>query len=258
MMPPKNIFITGAAAGIGRQTALLFASKGWYVGLFDIDEAALESLAQEIGATQCCHHRVDVRDEVSVQNAIDFFGQHTGDTMNVLFNNAGIIHAGALDSISLDNHRRIIDINFWGVLNCTIQALPLLRKAKPATVVNMSSASALYGHPSLTTYAATKMAVRSITEGLDLALKQDQIKVCDLMPIWVKTSLADNAASEWSGLKSKDVKITPEAVAQTVWRAVHGGKLHWLMGGETRFYNLLNKLLPNRITRLTAGLILKD
>ncbi len=257
-MPPKNIFITGAAAGIGRQTALLFAQKGWYVGLFDIDKNKLETLAREIGENKCCHYPVDVSDEDSVRNAIDFFGQHTDGAMNVLFNNAGIIHAGALDDIPLGNHRRIIDINFWGVINCTVQALPLLRKATAAAIVNMSSASALYGHPSLTTYAATKMAVRSITQGLDLALKQDNIKVCDLMPIWVKTSLAENAASEWSGLKSTDVKITPEKVAQTVWRAVHGGKLHWLMGGETRFYNFLNKLLPNRITRLTAGLILKD
>ena len=102
------------------------------------------------------------------------------------------------------------------------------------------------------------MAVRSITEGLDLGLKKHNIKVCDLMPIWVKTELAQNAASEWSGLKPKDVQITPEAVAQNVWRAVHGSRLHWLMGGETRLYNLLTKLLPNRITRMTASIILKE
>ncbi len=177
--------------------------------------------------------------------------------MNVLFNNAGIIHAGDVDSISLTNHKKLLDINVWGVLNCTIQALPFLKKSKPATIVNMCSASAIYGHPSLTSYAASKMAVRSITEGLDIGLAKHGIKVCDLMPIWVKTDLAQNAASEWDGLKKNDVKISTQAVAKKVWQAVHGSRLHWLMGGETRFYNILTKILPNRITRMTARIILK-
>lgn len=257
-MPLKNIFITGAAAGIGRETALYFAKQGWYVGLFDINVDAATALSEEIGTDKSCAFSIDVRDEHSVQAAIDFFAQQTGGTMNVLFNNAGIIHAGELDEISLAQHKNIIDINIWGVMNCTVQALPLLKASKPATIVNMCSASAIYGHPSLTTYAASKMAVRSITEGLDIGLEKYGIKVCDLMPIWVQTKLAENAAGEWSGLKDSDVKITPQAVAKTVWKAVQGSRLHWLMGGETRFYNLLTKVLPNRVTRTTARIILKE
>lgn len=257
-MPPKNIFITGAAAGIGRETALYFAQKGWFVGLFDIDEAGLKAVSKEIGQDHCCTHPIDVRDEASVAAALSFFAKQTDGQMNVLFNNAGIVHAGDIDSISLANHKRLIDINIWGVLNCTIQALPFLKKSTPATIVNMCSASAIYGHPSLTSYAASKMAVRSITEGLDIGLAKHGIKVCDLMPVWVKTDLAQHAASEWDGLKKNDVKISTLAVAKKVWQAVHGNKLHWLMGGETRFYNILTKILPNRITRMTARIILKD
>ena len=226
--------------------------------MFDIDEAGLGVLAEEIGETGCCAHLIDVRNESSVRDAIAFFAAQTGGQMNVLFNNAGIIHAGDIDSISLANHKRLVDVNIWGVLNCTIQALPLLKKTQPATIVNMSSASAIYGHPSLTTYAASKMAVRSITEGLDIGLAKHGIKVRDLMPIWVKTSLANTAATEWSGLKKRDVKITPQAVAHKVWQAVHGRRLHWLMGAETRFYNVLTKILPNSITRITARIILRD
>ncbi len=257
-MSLKNIFITGAAAGIGRETALYFAQQGWFVGLFDIDETGLAAVSEKIDKGQCCAHLIDVRDEASVANAISFFARHTDGQMNVLFNNAGIIHAGDIDSISLANHKRLIDINVWGVLNCTIQALPLLKKSTPATIVNMCSASAIYGHPSLTSYAASKMAVKSITEGLDIGLAKHGIKVCDLMPIWVKTDLAQQAANEWKGLKKNDVKISKDAVAKKVWQAVHGSRLHWLMGGETRFYNILTKILPNRITRMTARIILKD
>ncbi len=257
-MPPKNIFITGAAAGIGRETARYFAANGWFIGLFDIDKKGLAALSEELGPDRCCAHEIDVRDEASVSKAIAFFSNQTGGKMHVLFNNAGIIYAGDIDAISLEQHKRLLDINVWGVINCTVQALPLLKATEPATIVNMCSASAIYGHPSLTTYAASKMAVRSITEGLDIGLATYGIKVCDLMPIWVNTNLADTAANQWSGLKKNDVNITPQAVAKKVWQAVHGRRLHWLMGGETRFYHILTKILPNSVTRFTARYILKD
>ena len=256
-MTRNTIFITGAAAGIGKETALLFAQKGWYVGLFDINEESLQPLSEKIGSSNCCAGPVDVCSVESVFSALDSFSAKTGGRLNVLFNNAGIIQAGEFDEIDLDAQKRIIDVNVWGVLNCTQQAIPLLKQSEPAYVVNMSSASAIYGHPFLTAYAASKMAVRSITEGLDLALAKYGIKVCDLMPIWVNTNLAQNAAGMWGGLQMKDVKIKPQDVAEKVWKAVHGSRLHWLMGGETRFYNLLTKVLPNRLTRLSARFILR-
>lgn len=257
-MDRNTIFITGAAAGIGKETALLFAEKGWFVGLYDIDEKALQELAREIGARKCCAARIDVSDIDSVQAAIAHFAKATSGKFNVLFNNAGIIHAGAIDEIGLKDQKRLIDINIWGVLNCTIQALPYLKQTSPARIVNMSSASAIYGHPALTAYAASKMAVRSITQGLDLGLARHGIKVADIMPIWVDTNLAKDAANQWKGLTMAEVNITPQKVAQTVWKAVHRSRLHWLLGAETRFYNFLTKTLPNRLTRLSAGIIIKE
>lgn len=257
-MDKNTIFITGAAAGIGKETALLFAQKGWFVGLYDINEAALTPLVEAIGQDQCCAGRIDVSSIDAVQKAIEHFAEVTKGRFNVLFNNAGIIHAGAIDEISLEDQKRLIDINVWGVLNCTIQALPYLKTSTPARIVNMSSASAIYGHPALTAYAASKMAVRSMTQGLDLGLARHGIKVADIMPIWVHTNLAQDAANQWKGLTMAEVKITPQKVAQTVWNAVHRSRLHWLLGAETRFYNFLTKVLPNRLTRLTAGIVIKD
>ena len=257
-MNKKTIFITGAAAGIGRETALLFSQKGWYVGLFDVDASGLEALEQEIGTDHCCSHVMDVCDTGSVQQALSFFTEKTGGTFNVLFNNAGIIHAGDIDAISLDAHKKLIDINVWGVVNCTVQAIPYLTSSPPACIVNMSSASALYGHPYLTTYAASKMAVRSITEGLDIGLRKQGIKVCDLMPLWVKTNLANDAASQWKGLTMDEVQITTQTIAHTVWKAVHGRKLHWLVGTMTKLYHVLGKLLPSSLMRVSARIIMKE
>jgi NADP-dependent 3-hydroxy acid dehydrogenase YdfG len=100
-----SIFITGAAKGIGRATALLFAKKGWFVGLFDIDLEALQVLSKEI--------------EQSVQKAIAFFGQHTQNQMNILLNNAGVLQMGFLENIPLAQQKTMIDVNIWGVINTT-------------------------------------------------------------------------------------------------------------------------------------------
>lgn len=257
-MNQKSIFITGAAAGIGKETALLFSKKGWFVGLFDVDEAGLQTLRTEIGEAQCCAHVMDVCDKDSVHNALNFFTQHTNGTLDILFNNAGIIYAGEIDQIDLDQHKRLIDINVWGVINCTVQALPYLKATPDSHIINMSSASALYGHPFLTSYAASKMAVRSITEGLDIALNKYGIKVSDLMPLWVKTNLAQDAAHQWKGLTMNEVKITTQTVANTVWNAAHSSKLHWLVGAQTKFYHVLGKILPSPLMRLSARIILKE
>ena len=257
-MSQKSIFITGAAAGIGKETALLFSQKGWYVGLFDIDEAGLSTLSQEIGPDHCCAKYMDVCDKDSVREALSFFSKHTEGRLDILFNNAGIIYAGEIDTIDLDKHKRLLDINVWGVVNCTVQALPYLKETSSSQIINMSSASALYGHPFLTSYAASKMAVRSITEGLDIALKKYDIKVSDLMPLWVKTNLAQDAVDQWNGLSMNEVHITTQKIAQTVWKAAHASKLHWMVGTMTRFYHVLGKLLPSPIMRFSARIILKE
>ena len=251
------IFITGAAAGIGRATARLFAEKGWFVGLYDIDRAGVELLADTIGRDRCAAGEADVSDEASMQRAVAHFGEQTGGRMNVLFNNAGIIRAGAFDAIPASEQRRVIDINVWGVLNTTLQALPLLKATKPARVITMSSASAIHGHPNLVAYAASKMAVRSITQGLDIALRPHGIAVCDLMPIWVRTGLANTASAQWAGLKSADVRLTADRIAGIVWKAAHGRRLHWRIGWKTWYYHFVSRLLPEPLGRLAAHVILQ-
>ena len=257
-MNQKSIFISGAASGIGKETALLFSRNGWYVGLFDINEEGLQALRLEIGADRCWSQYMDVCDKESVHNALSSFTQQTDGKLDILFNNAGIIYAGEIDEIDLDKHKRLIDINVWGVINCTVQALPYLKSTPGSQIINMSSASALYGHPYLTSYAASKMAVRSITEGLDVGLNKYGIKVADLMPLWVKTNLAEDAVQQWKGLTMNEVKITTKTIANTVWRAAHSPRLHWMVGTQTKFYHILGKLLPSSLLRLSARIILKE
>ena len=114
MSNPKSIFITGAASGIGRKTALLFANRGWFVGLFDIDKTGLGSLLVEIGEDNCCLKVMNVANVDRVGEAVETFVARTGGKMDVLFNSAGILRMGLNETISLEDQHLIVDINVKG------------------------------------------------------------------------------------------------------------------------------------------------
>ena len=93
----KSIFVTGAASGIGKATAKLFADRSWFVGLYDVDEAGLAETEKEIGEENCIKSKLDVRSRDDWNAAVNAFGEATGGRMNVLFNNAGVGRHGWFD-----------------------------------------------------------------------------------------------------------------------------------------------------------------
>src|SRR6478672_2955647 len=121
---PNNraVFITGAAAGIGRATALTFARNGYTVGGYDIDEVGLKSLADEIddlGGTAITGH-LDVTDSTEMAQRVDEFAEAAGGRLDVMINNAGILLAGRFEDIDAARHLKEIDVNTKGVsTDCT-------------------------------------------------------------------------------------------------------------------------------------------
>jgi NAD(P)-dependent dehydrogenase (short-subunit alcohol dehydrogenase family) len=228
-MNKKTIVITGAASGIGLETALLFAKNDWFVGLFDINQAGLEDLATRIGPESCFSRVMDVADADSVRDGIDAFAQKTGEKIHVLLNNAGILKFGLFEKVSLADHHRIIEINFKGCINCVFHCLDYLKQTPGARIINMSSASSLYGIPDLSVYSATKHALSAMTEALNLELARHGIHVCDIRPPYVKTPLLDSPEEIYS-IKTLKILLGPAYVAKWVWKAAHGKKLHWNIG----------------------------
>lgn len=231
-MDKKTILVTGAASGIGWETAVLFAKNGWYLGAFDVNEAGLKSLEAEIGADNCHVGHMDVADAASVQRGIDAFAGRTGGKLNILLNNAGILAFGFFENVELSVHHKIVDINFKGCLNCIYYCLPYLKKTEGAKIINMSSLSSVYGMPELSVYSATKDALEAMSEALDLELAHNGIRVCSIRPPYVTTPMlagADNVKSMKS-LKALFGKVGPEKVAKTVWKAAHRKKKTWNIG----------------------------
>jgi len=241
-MDKKSILITGAASGIGRETALLFAKNGWYVGAFDVNEEGLKTLEAEIGQANCFIGRMDVTAPESVKSGIDAFSGKTGGSLDVLLNNAGILKFARLEDADLEVSHKIVDVNLKGCLSCIYYALKYLKKTPGSRIISLSSASAIYGVPELAVYSATKHAVSAVTEALAIELSDRGVKVCDIQPPYVQTPMLAGSENVYS-IKKLGVRVQPQQVARTVWKAAHKDKLHWLMGSG-KLLNFLCWILP--------------
>jgi NADP-dependent 3-hydroxy acid dehydrogenase YdfG len=251
-MSRPSIFITGAAAGIGRATAERFAREGWFVGLFDVDLAGVQALAAQLPAGQSCATRLDVTDPAAWDAALKAFFETSGNRLDILFNNAGILASGDLEQISLAMQHKIVDVNIKGVMNGCHAALPYLKQTPSARVINMASASAMYGQPGLATYSATKFAVRALTEALDIEWEKHGIRVSDIWPLFVQTAMIKDVGDSPS-LKSMGVNLTPQNVADTVWKVAHHRglfrRVHWPVGLQTWFIYRTTGLIPDWLAR---------
>ncbi|MDX5299219.1 MAG: SDR family oxidoreductase [Gammaproteobacteria bacterium] len=249
-MSHQSIFITGAAAGIGQATARLFAGKGWFVGLYDVDEAGVQALARELGEKNTCAGRLDVTQSEDWEAALADFVSRAG-RLDVLVNNAGVLASGPLEETPLSKWHTLVDVNVKGVLNGCYLALPYLKRTSGARVINLCSASALYGQPSLAVYSATKFAVRGLTEALDLEWSVHGIKVMDVLPLFVQTGMVEDMNA--TSIRRMGVHLTARDVAQTLWRAAHyNGRLpktHWTVGLPTRLFYGLSGSVPDVVSR---------
>lgn len=240
-MSNKTIFVTGAASGIGKATSLLFGSKGWTVGCYDVDVDGARQVAEQIGKGTF-HGRIDVTSEESWKTAIADFRGPSG-TLDVLFNCAGILRMGRFEDVGPAECRKQLDVNVMGVILGIQTCLPLLERARGA-IVNMSSASAVYGQPELAVYSATKFAVRALTEALDIELRDKGVRIADVMPGYVDTPMVSSQKHKASSLKKLGVKLTPEKIAEVVWEAAHGTGLHYIPQTDIQLMSRLGGLLP--------------
>ncbi len=243
-MEKKTIFITGAASGIGRETAIFFADKGWFVGLFDLNEKGLKELAEEIGVENCCHQLTDVSDYESIQSAVELFAQKTNQKMNVLFNNAGIMKMGPFEQLSYQEHAKTIQVNIMGVINGIYASLDLLKNTPKSHIISMCSSSAFYGVPDLSTYSASKFFVRGLTEALNIEFEKYGITVTDLMPLFVATPMVDMQEYQTGTLRLFKAKLSAQDIAKIAWKAAHKNKIHWVPGILLKSLTFFGNLFP--------------
>ena len=249
----KAIFITGAASGMGRETARLFHGKGWFVGGFDVNEAGLATLREELGAENCLVRRLDVTDRADYRAALAAFGEATGGTMDLLYNNAGIGRGGPFAEQAFEDVLAVVNVNLIGVLIGIHEALPLLKATPGAMCFTTSSSSATFGMPGIAVYSATKHAVKGLTEALSVEFRALGIKVADVLPGLIDTPILPEGAAANAPKEGLFRAIPPIEVAKVVWEAYHADTLHWYVPPELVELDKAATLTPEAVREQFAG-----
>lgn len=252
----KCIFVTGAASGIGAETARYFAKRGWFTGIYDVNEPGLHDVADMIGGENCHVARLDVRSREDWASAVAGFTEATGGKMNVLFNNAGVGRHGWFEDIPAEDNDWIIDVNVKGVVNGVAACLPALRETSGARIVNTASTAGVVGSPRLAVYSATKFAVRGLTEALDVEFSELGIRVTSLMPWFIDTPILDMGAAEGTNVKMADelretgAEVYPVSMAaEMAWQAAHGDEIHYMVGKRAKQARFAARFMPNGLKK---------
>jgi NADP-dependent 3-hydroxy acid dehydrogenase YdfG len=220
----KVVAITGASSGIGRATALLLASRQAAVVLGARREDRLKTVADEIvkAGGRAVYRPIDVVRRQDVQSLVDLACERYG-RLDVLINNAGIGPVSRFDALRVDDWEAMIDVNIKSVLYGIAAALPVFQRQQVGHVVNVISTAGLKILPTMGVYAATKNAVRTITE----ALRQEAgpyLRVTEVSPGMIATefaeSMTDVAVKEAIQQRSGAIAISPDAIARGIAFAI--------------------------------------
>jgi NAD(P)-dependent dehydrogenase (short-subunit alcohol dehydrogenase family) len=249
-----SVFITGAASGIGRACALRFARAGWRLGLADRDGEGLKAVVTELGLASIQPYVLDVSDGEAVRQALAGFCAER--PLDVLVNNAGILSVGKFSALPLQRHQQIIDVNVKGVIHCAHAAFPYLRPAR-GVLINMSSASAIFGTPDFASYSASKFAVRGLTEALASEWRSEGVAVCDVLPPFVDTPMLAPHRGSSRLFASMGVRLRAQDVAEAVFRCTQRRRVHNPLTGPIRLFYSLASLTPawlqQRLMRVLSG-----
>ncbi|MFJ5266650.1 SDR family NAD(P)-dependent oxidoreductase [Streptomyces sp. NPDC088387] len=218
----RTAFVTGAASGIGRASAVLLAEAGATVHCADLDAPGLHETATTIkarGGTAHTHH-LDITDAARLKEAVASCG-----TLHVMAAIAGIMHSSPVLDTRDEDLDRVFDVNFKGVLHaCQEAARLMLARNTPGSIVTMASGAVDTGGPGLLCYGAAKAAVVQLTKTLATEVGRHGIRVNAVAPGWIRTPMTDHhdtgAQTHTEDLMARKSPLRrvgePEDVAQAV------------------------------------------
>jgi NAD(P)-dependent dehydrogenase (short-subunit alcohol dehydrogenase family) len=261
--------VTGAGSGIGRALAVGLVQRGARVALSDVDAHGLAETARLIGHG----HRtdpLDVTDRAAVLAYAEAVVAEFGH-VNQVYNNAGVAFAGDVLGSAFEDIERVVDIDFWGVVNGTKAFLPHLIASGDGHVVNVSSLNGIMAQPALSDYCAAKFGVRGFSEALrgELLTAGHPVRVSVVHPGGVRTNIAtaalEHARRTGALVTARDeartrlyneklLKMPASRAARIVVDGVEAGRPRILVGRDAKTVDLLVRLLPRWYPKLAVRL----
>jgi NAD(P)-dependent dehydrogenase (short-subunit alcohol dehydrogenase family) len=254
----KSVAITGAASGIGAALARRFARAGCRLGLLDRDDGLVHKLAADLragGASVVAEH-CDVTRFEECMAALDAVRRAHGG-IDVLVNNAGITHVGLFRETDVDVIRRVMEVNFFGAVNCTKAALPSLLERRGQIIV-LSSVAGLAPLATRTGYSASKHALHGFFESLRVEHANDGLAVTIVCPSFVRTRIGEHALAADGGPAARDARtgvrgaVEPDVVAEAIFDAASKRRRSLLIPRRARFFLWIWQLAPSLYERLMA------
>jgi NADP-dependent 3-hydroxy acid dehydrogenase YdfG len=219
----KVIVITGASSGLGEATARHLVQHGAKLVLGARRLDRLQALAQELSLVGGAVVQTDVTQYEQVKRLVDHAVQTHG-RVDVLINNAGLMPQAPLERLKVDEWDRMIDVNLKGVLYGIAAALPHMQRQKSGHFINVSSVAGHTVGPGFAVYAATKHAVRALSEGLRQEVKPYNIRTTVISPGAVATELPDSVTDPDAAARIrkfyKDAAVPADSFARAVTFAV--------------------------------------
>lgn len=259
----RVVIITGASSGIGEAMARCYAEVGAKVVLGARSEDKLKALTEQICSRggQAVYCVVDVVNEreckALIDKAVESFGR-----IDVLICNAGISMRAIFDDVDLKVLHRLMDVNFWGTVNCAKYALPYLQASR-GSLVGISSVAGLHGLPGRTGYSASKYAMTGFLETLRIENLKKGLHVMVACPGFTASNvrfsaLVADGSQQGATPREESKMMTPEQVARIVARGIRKRKRLCLMEIEGRATHFVKKFAPSFLDRMFYWVMSKE
>jgi len=244
----KVIVITGAATGMGRAYALAFAKRGSVLALCDVDQNELDNtlqLVNQLGQIEILTSCFDISNEQQTIEFSDLVKQRFGNA-DVVINNAGI--EGSCEPVWASEtswFKKVMEVNYFGVVNGTKAFLPQLQKNNRGVIVNVSSIFGLVGTPNHADYCASKFAVRGFTEALMVELSESNIQVHLLHPGGIDTKIARKEQSR--DFSKEYLTTSADNVVEYVIECIRKNKVRMIYGNNAYKTWIGSRILPLKL-----------
>ena len=259
----KVIVITGASSGIGEAMAREYAARGAKVVLGARSVQKLQLLAGEIRrhGGQAAYCGVDVTRPEECRGLIDTAVREFGG-VDVLVCNAGISMRALFDDVELEVLHRLMDVNFWGTVNCCMYALPFLQRAK-GSIVGVSSVAGLHGLPGRTGYSASKYAMTGFLETVRIENLKKGVHVMIAAPGFTASNvrfsaLTADGSAQGESPRMEEKMMSAAEVARRIARGVVRRKRTLAMDFNGRATVLIKKFAPGLLDRLYYSHMAKE
>lgn len=260
----RVVVITGSDSGFGLIQARQVAVQGAIVVLASRDGERLEAAAEAVrneGAREILAIPTDVSKQDEAQRLIDLTVERFG-RIDVLINTAGLMIVGAEPTLTLDDYRSLMDVNFWGAVYTSRAALPYMRKAKFGRIANVSSVGGRFVVPHMLPYVTSKFALTGYTKGLRAEAARDNIFVTGIYPTTIRTGgqrhawFKGNQKAEYSWFGLGDVipivATSVETAAKQAIYAIQAGDPEIVIGLGGWLRIALEGLIPNWTAEMTG------